>query len=745
MEENVKKKTGRFGRFLGWLLSIVLLLLLADGMEAAYPKITEGARKIYSQDPGELQEESARRYTQEAADLIYGMYVDWYYHMYSTDAEPGSLLLGIKDTKQSAYVNKMPDYFEYKKRWYENEYRTNMEKFDLLYHIEKDTEEGMIDYGTLVAEAAMADAVSYPYLLRITFDENGVPTVLTERGGRNAQEAFDKVYSDMVWEQSFYLETSDIAESEIALAETTLTIASKSENYLNVYDTYQYKSDTFWRSLHEMMQVNYPMFVFGALGIVVLLGLILPAIRPLGLKEGWKANIPFEIAVTALAFVVAAVVEPMPEFLLRTQMQIDFPGSVFYWYGIWEEWMVGETEVLFLETVHILIWSLLFLVTYFCTVSLRQIFTKGLIRYCKENTLCGKIVCFVVRILRRIGRSIKKLVEYVCDIDFKENGTRKLGIFVGINLLVIIFCSCIWFFGILVAIVYSALLFVLLRKKWSEIHAQYEALLQTTEEMASGELDVEYLGEAGAFSELQSSLKKVQTGFGEAVKKEVKSERMKTELITNVSHDLKTPLTAIITYVDLLKKEDITEEERQSYLGVVEQKSARLKTLIEDLFEVSKASSGNIQLETVELDLRQLLQEVQVELEDEIMKSGIEFKMSLPEEKVMLSLDAAKTSRIFENLMVNITKYGLKGSRAYIQLEDAGTEVRVSMRNVSATEISFDSTEIMERFTRGDESRNTEGSGLGLAIVKSFVEAQGGRVEIRLEDDLFKVTVIFVK
>ena len=106
MEENVKKKTGRFGRFLGWLLSIVLLLLLADGMEAAYPKITEGARKIYSQDPGELQEESARRYTQEAADLIYGMYVDWYYHMYSTDAEPGSLLLGIKDTKQSAYVMK---------------------------------------------------------------------------------------------------------------------------------------------------------------------------------------------------------------------------------------------------------------------------------------------------------------------------------------------------------------------------------------------------------------------------------------------------------------------------------------------------------------------------------------------------------------------------------------------------------------------------------------------------------------
>ena len=153
-----------------------------------------------------------------------------------------------------------------------------------------------------------------------------------------------------------------------------------------------------------------------------------------------------------------------------------------------------------------------------------------------------------------------KLVDYISSIDFKENGTKKLGIFVGINLLVLVLCSCCWFFGIFVAIAYAALMFVFLRKKWREIQAQYEALLQTTEEMASGELDVEYLGEAGAFSELQCTLKKVQTGFGEAVKKEVKSERMKTELITNVSHDIKTPLTSIINYVDLIKKEDGADE-----------------------------------------------------------------------------------------------------------------------------------------------------------------------------------------
>lgn len=297
----------------------------------------------------------------------------------------------------------------------------------------------------------------------------------------------------------------------------------------------------------------------------------------------------------------------------------------------------------------------------------------------------------------------------------------------------------------LVMAAYSLLLFLFLQRKWGRIRTQYAVLLDTTEEMASGETEVTYNVDTGMFHELQEKLQRVQTGFHTAVQEEIKSQRMKSELITNVSHDLKTPLTAIITYVDLLKNEEISPEERRDYVQVLEQKSARLKTLIEDLFEVSKATSGNISIDAQELDLVKLLQEVQFNLEDRIAQSGIEFKLTVPEEKVLVKLDSQKTYRVFENLMVNITKYGLAGSRAFIQVENKLERVQVTLKNVSAAEITYASDEIMERFTRGDASRNTEGSGLGLAIVKSFVEAQGGRVELCLDDDLFKVTVSFPK
>lgn len=218
---------------------------------------------------------------------------------------------------------------------------------------------------------------------------------------------------------------------------------------------------------------------------------------------------------------------------------------------------------------------------------------------------------------------------------------------------------------------------------------------------------------------------------------------MKTELITNVSHDLKTPLTAIITYVDLLKNEELNAEERQAYVQVLEQKSARLKTLIEDLFEVSKANSGTVVLKQNPLDLAALLKEVQVELEDKIMASGIEFRMTAPEEKALVLLDGEKTSRIFENLIGNIVKYGLPGSRAYLLVEQEEEIVRVTLKNVSKMELESDVEKLTERFTRGDASRTTEGSGLGLAIAKSFTEAQGGSLTLSADGDLFKVIVEF--
>lgn len=483
---------------------------------------------------------------------------------------------------------------------------------------------------------------------------------------------------------------------------------------------------------------DYTLLLLTATGIAVLLGLFLPTIRPLGLKEGWKANIWQELLFVVVCVAVMLMVDEMPHFILRCQEELEKPGSVFRWTGIMKEIMAEGREANVISSVNNAIWFVLFFLVYLYALNIRQLFVKGAACFFAENTFTGRCMVWVYR-------QCKKLVRFCQTLDFSEKGTKKFLIAVALNYLVIAVLCCTWFIGILIAVPYSLLLFYLLQKKWKQIRADYTVLLSTTEEMAHGVTDVEYMAEAGMFHELQTALAGVQEGFHTAVQEEVKSQRMKTELITNVSHDLKTPLTAIITYVDLLKNDALTNEERTEYVAVLERKSMRLKALIEDLFDISKASSGDIRLDKVELDLVKLILEVQLELEEEIMKSGITFKVNLPEEKVMVCLDAQKTCRIFENLTMNVVKYALGGSRAYLSMEQTEKEVIVIYKNVSAAEITYNAEEILERFTRGDASRNTEGSGLGLAIVKSFAEAQGGRVKIELEDDLFKVMVTFPK
>jgi len=212
-------------------------------------------------------------------------------------------------------------------------------------------------------------------------------------------------------------------------------------------------------------------------------------------------------------------------------------------------------------------------------------------------------------------------------------------------------------------------------------------------------------------------------------------------LALGLSHDLKTPLTAIITYINLLKEENVSEEERRSYIETLDNKSQRLKNLIEDLFEVSKASSNNITLDLIEIDLGNLIHQVLLELDDKIVGSKVEFRYNPPEDKIILQLDSEKTYRIFENLIINIIKYAMPHTRAYIDIIKNKGIIQVVLKNISASELNINVDDITERFVRGDLARNTEGSGLGLAIVKSFVELQGGEFRIQTDGDLFKAIV----
>lgn len=365
---------------------------------------------------------------------------------------------------------------------------------------------------------------------------------------------------------------------------------------------------------------------------------------------------------------------------------------------------------------------------------LRPVFSLGLREYVRQYS-------FIYQIFPWLRKKWNDFREEIGHIDFSEKSTKVIVKVVFINFLVLSACTFLWFFGIGALILYSIALFFMIKKYYNKIGRNYQTMLWAVNKMAEGDLDTEIMTDLGIFEPFRYELGKVRTGFKKAVDEEVKSQRMKTELITNVSHDLKTPLTAITTYIELLKKEDITEEERRSYIETLEKKSLRLKVLIEDLFEVSKATSNNITINRMEVDVVNLMKQVSIEHEDQYNAAGLELRWQVPEEKVTLMLDNQKTYRIFENLFVNAQKYAMPHSRVYVDVKKQEDIVEIVMKNMSSAELNFKAEEITERFVRGDSSRNTEGSGLGLAIAKSFTEAQGGKLHIEVDGDLFKVVI----
>lgn len=361
--------------------------------------------------------------------------------------------------------------------------------------------------------------------------------------------------------------------------------------------------------------------------------------------------------------------------------------------------------------------------------------------YLSRRTLAGQALRLARVLWRAVGRQIVRLWNALTRVDLRDSADRTLMRLLAVNFVIVTLICTMWVFGILGTVVYTVLLFFLLRGRLEREQQNYAALLDGARRMAEGDLTTPIEGSLGMFDPLRDELNQVRDGFEKAVAAEVRSQNMKTELISNVSHDLKTPLTAIITYVDLLKDPDLPETDRVKYIETLDRKSQRLKRLIEDLFEVSKAATGNVTMHYTEVDLAALLKQMQFELADKLQSCGVDFRWQLPEGRVPLVLDGQKTCRIFENLLVNITKYAMPGTRAYITFEPADGGARITFKNVSATELDFDAQQITERFVRGDKSRNTEGSGLGLAIVKSFTELQGGSFEVAVDGDLFKAIV----
>ena len=363
---------------------------------------------------------------------------------------------------------------------------------------------------------------------------------------------------------------------------------------------------------------------------------------------------------------------------------------------------------------------------------IKYMLTSGFCRYWKEDSLIGSIC-----------GNVKRRFEKLSEVDLSDKTDTVLLKYVLIQMVIVGVIACFWSFGIVLSVLYSVLLFFYIRKKLKKVQKDYQVLLKEAHQLADGRFDEEITQDVGIFNALGDELKNVRIGFEKAVSEEIKSQNMKTELISNVSHDLKTPLTGIKNYAELLGQDNVSGQDKQVYLENLQHYIDRLNNLIEDLFEVSKVNSGNIELNPVELNVVALIQQAQAETEDLLKQKNLTVILDAPENGIVQALDGDKTYRIFENLFTNIAKYTLPGTRVYVSATAQPEYTEIVFKNISEAQMNFTPEEIVERFVRGDKSRNESGSGIGLAIVKSFTEVQNGTFSIEIDGDLFKAVVRF--
>lgn len=431
----------------------------------------------------------------------------------------------------------------------------------------------------------------------------------------------------------------------------------------------------------------------------------------------WKAefNIFFFGTLTILVISVCMYIMGVTinDILLPAMVRYGLPAA-----GVW---------------VNIINFCLFFLSLFFIGIDIYYVkysLCSGFVRFLKEDTWLGN------RIMELYG-GIKDLSNY--DLDQKIKSLILKGVL--LNTVLMFLCALFW--GWLLVLIYGVVSYIFLLHQAQRIVKEYDKLLVRLDRIAQGDFKVDDQYQTSILPSLQEKLDTVQEDFEEAIKERVRSQNLRTELITNVSHDLKTPLTGIKSYLELLNDSQLSAEDKEEYLIRLNQYTDRLSKLIEDLFEVSKANSGNIQLETQNVDIVSLVEQVLVENETMLEKKGLSPVIRKPEEPILCLLDGDKTVRIFENLLSNVAKYALENTRVFVTMEKNQDTVDITIQNISKTPLDFDPHDITERFVRADQSRHEEGSGLGLAIVKSFCEIQNGSFTVQLDGDVFKAIVQF--
>lgn len=705
------------------LVAVLCILLLSLGVVASYPKFYEHSKSWYK--------EYENRHTSDSLaeeDWLLRMLLAKNYTLGSRDASiPEDIFSGYND-------------------FFFNNYEIG---YDLCYIAVNTEDNSVIESGGthyMLSPDNIDSFTDYGQRLTFSYDKDGKLSMQSFEGFRSVSGSYPvkllrnsrQELMELLFEYSYFNEDgssytgeeswdfshfSEVVQKNITLKNVDVTYLIPEGRFTPGYD------DSYYKGPWALQQSGILLIFLAFFVLIFLLGLFLP-MKPF--------RFPAELSFMGICTAVAFVLDSGFTYILYEILSGEATKAIL------EQLHFSKASAslidMFLYGANVALWFCIGAVTFLLSHSLRLFFVLKPKEWFFTATLTGRFLSFIKRLILHIG---SWLLGVIRSVNFSDDLDKKLLKLVGIQFIIAGLLSLTWFFGTFGLLVYSVFLFFFLKKYALELKEKYQVLLSAADEMAEGNLNVTIKEDLGIFSSLGTAISRIQKGFKKAVEEETKSQQMKTELISNVSHDLKTPLTAIITYVDLLKNDNLTEEERRSYIDTLDKKSLRLKQLIEDLFEVSKANSNNITLHPVEIDLSSLVKQVALELEDAINASSIDFRYQLPKDKVCLMLDSEKTYRIIENLIINITKYALPHSRAYIELYQGESDVTLTMKNISAAELNFSTDEITDRFVRGDKSRSTEGSGLGLAIVKSFTELQGGRLTITTDGDLFKASVRF--
>lgn len=563
----------------------------------------------------------------------------------------------------------------------------------------------------------------YQYYFQIAFDEQGQPSVNLQ------SETLDKNFSTYMSDDDLYSyeETDDdgVIQSELSMSSPkNIIITYAVPFHPAVNDTLTNYLNTTYTD--QIILYMIPYIMIGCI-IVVITMLVMPFHKIKNYKFfHFISNIKFEILSLIWIFLMYIISYALLDFVT-----ITMSNDILEFY---ELFAIEYMEPILTPLTHVGLWFIFFLLIAIFIYMIKYLFHKGIKAYFIENTC-----------LSWLYRSCKNLVNKILSIDFDNNIHRTVLKITLLNCGMMILLCILLGVTPLIAFVYSLIVFIILKKKFEETKDHYEVILKFTQQLSNGHFDYEINEDIGMFNPLKNELSHIKDGFEKAVNEEVKAQKMKTELISNVSHDLKTPLTSIITYVDLLKDQNLTVQQRNEYVHILERNSLKLKNLIEDLFEVSKANSGNIKLDIVNVDIISMIKQVELEYHDQFIHMGLDIRSQYPQNKIICALDSSKTYRIFENLFINISKYALKNTRVYIEVIDDDEYVKIIFKNISKEEMTFNENDIVERFVQGDKSRNTSGSGLGLAIVKSFTELQNGTFTVQLDGDLFKTIITFKK